>query len=262
MRERERVAIRGSALGFVLPLAMASCSVLVDTTGLAGGANGSGGGGGSDAGGDAALDASSVDGAAGADPCADPAVVLCERFDTVTAISRYPKETDDSTSIGSDDALFFSSPRSAVFAITPGSNGSPDAALSATTSQTLSHFAVEGRVNIERGEPGEDGQLLDVKLGAHDLYLKASGIVSEDSATRTTFAPIARGRWVLVRLEVDVTGGAVAASVSVDGAPARALALSGAYSANTVSVKLGISEAFSPTAGWRVHWDDVIVRRL
>lgn len=48
------------------------------------------------------------------------------------------------------------------------------------------------------------------------------------------------------------------------GAPvtAPAMPLVTAWPAGPVIVRLGVSEANSPTEGWLVRWDDIVVRQL
>lgn len=251
-----------------LPLAVASCSLLVDTAGLvgepAGGSAESGGGDGGDGAGDGGGggEAGTADGPGSSDACSDPAIVLCERFDTPQALGRYPSTTDPSTSVASDPDAFLSAPRSAKFTIEPSNNGSPDATIQLTTSVTVPRFVLEASVFIERGEPGGDARLLSVKAGTGgSLRLTRSGTLTESSDLRAQLVALPFGQWLRVRLEMR-TDAPRTMTLTVGEATSGQLPLLTTGAAGPVVVDLGVSDASSPTQGWVVRWDDVSIKRL
>lgn len=251
-----------AVLWIAASLALASCALLVDTDGLEGRATGGGGAGeggtvvegGAEGGGQ-------VDGASPTDPCGDPALVLCEKFDTPAALSRYPSVTDPSTSIASDDVAFLSAPRSAKFTINPGNNGSPDATIELVTTASVAAFVFEGYVNMDHGEPQGVARLLKVMGSGVSLVLEQSGKVLEGTDVRAQLAPAPFGAWVRVRVEVR-TEAPRRAIVTVGEATTGEILLTSTGSPDRVTVELGVSNASSPTRGWLVRWDDVTIKRL
>jgi hypothetical protein len=255
-------------VALALPIATLSCSLVVSTSGLegastpaatdreAGAADESGTAEAAtppDGGGDSSLEAGA---------CADPALIVCERFDTATALARYPATTDAPTTVTSDDAVVFSAPRSAKFTIQPSGNGSPDATIRMASSVPAAHYVFEGYLHIERVEPQGVARLLAVGTGTGStVYLEQSGRVMESSTLLAQLAPVPSSTWLLVRVEVR-SDAPRSVSVTVGTNTTGVLPLGSTGKASEVLLDLGVSEAASPSIGWIVRWDDVSVRAL
>ena len=254
---------RGTAWlsGLALPIGVASCTLLVDTSGLSTSDTSV------EAGVDGApaieggIDSSApLDGAT--DPCADPTVVLCERFNDEASISRYPAVTDPTTTISLDKISFFSPPGSAKFLITPSTNTSPDTTLALKTDVSLARFAVEARVRIDRNEPGQGAQLLNLTTGPRILVVDHSGEIRDGATLIATVPSPPSNEWVRLRVEVRTDTPTKSVVVTLGSTTTDTLPISANWAAGPVQVQLGVSEANSPTTGWLVRWDDVILQRL
>lgn len=70
--------------------------------------------------------------------------------------------------------------------------------------------------------------------------------------------PIPTGRWVAIRVEVRPAK----VTVTVDGASPGSVDFAHAWTPNKVTARFGTSEANSPTTGWLVHWNDLVIREL
>ena len=263
--------VRQTATASALAVAVAftaSCSLLVDTDGLGGarseddagsidGAAGASDAAAPDGSTDAGSDADA--GAARVDPCTD-GPVHCETFDEGAPLSRYEIDDDPETSISIDDALSFSPTRSAKFEIEPSANGSPDATIELTTSPILD-VSLEGKVHIERFEPGAVGRLLFIALGDATMYLERSGALVT-SGLSSSVGEIPAGRWLTIRVELRRSTSPQTLTVTVEGAGAQRLVVIVPNTPSRLFVRLGISEAPSPTTGWVVRWDDIVIRHL
>lgn len=250
--------MREASLLVVVALLATSCTLLVSTSDLSGG----------DAGApvafDAGADVSSDSGSttdAGNGPCSAAGVVFCETFDRADATKTYVNTTDPETSIATDDVMFSSPPRSAKFVITASNNGSPDATLELRPPGSLSDFAFEAKLHIEKNEPGGVGRLLYIKpSGGEEIIVEQSGTV-KSGATTSNIGAFAIGKWLSFRLEVRATTQPSKAAIEIDGQRSE-VNLASAWVVAPLLVRIGVSEAFSPKNGWIVRWDDVVVRTL
>lgn len=253
-----------TTLGSLVAAAVvASCSLLVDTAGLSGAADRAD----ADAAPRPAGDAGDAmaDAAPAPDPCIDKTLAFCETFDGQGALGRFGKDTDPTTSITVDGPPFVTAPSSARFEILPDlANTSPDATLQLTTASTLANAAVDAWVLIERGEPAQVARLFLVSVGNQEnVFVHRDGTIHTPSGKIGSVAAPPTGRWF--RVHVELRTGVVPPTVLVelDGARSKAISVGNvAWKPGPVLVRFGISEANSPTVGWLVHWDDVVVKSL
>lgn len=250
----------------VLALPLGACQLLVETDGLAGSAQARSDAGGTPSDGPASADGPVlVDGPSAADPCAN-GPVHCETFDEGDPLQRNSVDKDDTTKVSIDDKVSVSQPRSARFEITPSSaNGSPDATLQFTTDKSVSSFVFEGKVLIDREEVGKAGRLLRLAAPPEDvsinpLMLEQSGNIKDgtNAGVLANLGSIPLNRWLAVRVEMRPEK----AIVTVEGASPGTAEIARTWAPNKVMVRFGISEADSPTTGWLVHWDNLVVREL
>ena len=246
----------------VAAAACTACTLLVGTSGLSGEDAGV-----PAAGADARAETStSVDGAADAPAsvtCGDPSFVICETFDTPGSTDRYPRDLDDTTSIDPDDTRSVSPPGSARFTIQAStSNQSPDATLAFKTSIDLSDFAVEGKVFVAKSEPGQNARLLrivSVGVGEPMMVNRSGDVVHGNAITGGGVVPF--DKWVRIRVEIRSSMQPAQATIEIDGVR-RSISLQGGWTPGLVTASFGISEANSPTTGWLVNWDDVVIQKL
>lgn len=248
---------RLSTVGFVALLsALLGCSLAYDLSGLAGGRAD---------GGDASVEAASVDAGQADAPsvnarCAN--TVLCQTFDD-PVLGLLETTTDPSTRVELDDKVFRTPPRSARFTIEPStSDTSPDATLRLRASSALDAFVLTAELNIERTEPMGAGQLLKLTTGDLLLVLRVNGTLLESSVTVASLGPLPTAAWLPVRIEVRTNTQPATAIVSIGAKSSGTIQLAAKSVASPANVELGVSEANSPTAGWVVRWDEVIVRPL
>jgi hypothetical protein len=249
--------MRGFWCFALLCVASTACTLLVVTTDLSGEGAGVPS--------DAQVEADTMVDAPRPVSCAEPSIVVCETFDDEAAVARYATSTDESTTVTSSAAMSASAPRSALFTIEPSSSTSPDATLTIRPTGALTDFAVQGVFYIARREPGKEARLLNVSpLGdagvGEPIHLQQSGQVRNADAV-TNVGEFAGGRWVSIRLEVRSSVQPAEARLAVDGVEAL-LALPAGWKPSEIFVRLGVSEANSPTTGWLVYWDDIVIRRL
>ncbi len=250
--------VLGGTIAAATVAVVGGCSLLVDTDAFSGG-----GGGYADAAtppreASASTDAGAPESGVRPGPCSGT-FVHCETFDTADSLKRYGADLDSTTSIDVDDVLTLSPPRSAKFVIAPSNNTSPDATLMFTTATPLEKFVFEGNVHIEREEPDEPARLLRVEAaGGPFLNLSRAGGLSDGTQTVGNVGPFPVGRWVRIRFEVTPP----TATITVEGADPGAATFTVDWETRPVSVKFGVSEANSPTTGWIVRWDDLVLRAL
>jgi hypothetical protein len=254
------------ALGSLIAgAAVVSCSLLVDTAGLSGTADRA------DADSDAPLQPvadggdAKTDAAPAPDPCTDTTLAFCETFDGKGALARFGKDTDPTTSIAIDGPPFVTAPASARFEILPDTgNGSPDATLQFTTASSLARAAVDAWVLIERSEPMQAARLFYMSIANQEaVFIERDGTIHISAGEIGAVAAPPSGKWfkLHVELRTDVTPPTIV--VELDGVRTKAISVGNVgWNPGSLFVRFGISEANSPTTGWLVHWDDLVVRSL
>jgi hypothetical protein len=241
----------------------ASCTLFIDTSGFVGSSD--------------AVDAS--DGATSADVssaddaprdvspfelCKDPSFIVCETFDGPVAVDRYPRVTDPSTNVTFDNVGFFSPPGSVRFRIEPSGNTSPDAVLRMEPGVTVADFGIDAELFIESSEPGGVARLLYISNeNTKSLIVEQSGAVVESGETRAQLGAIPLGRWLAVHIEIRTSKLPATASIKIGDATTNTISLHESWTEPGKPVfRFGVSEASSPTKGWLVRWDDVVIRKL
>jgi len=261
--DRRAHAVVGAGVAIAsLALTGGGCSLLVDTDGLSTSAASPADGGFVDSDAENQADATKADANDGApaptNRCA--ASIHCETFDEGDPLSRHTKSIDSSTIVTIDDTRSVSAPRSARFVINPSGNGSPDATLTFHTDAAVASFVFEGTIYIEREEPSLVGRILRLGNTTNPaITLDRSGTVRlEGTGVLGTVSTMPSGQWVTLRLELRPN----ALTVTVNGTGPAAFAFPITWAKESLTVRFGISEASSPTTGWVVNWDNLVVREL
>lgn len=257
--------IRGRAFGAVglTSAALVSCTLLVDLDGLvqmtpAGPTDASPEVGSAEAGADSRTDAPL------ADPCAVSGLLYCTRFDDSRSLDAFRRTTDPTTRVEVLTSSFFSPPSAAAFTIDPSGNGSADATLALTVGTDVSRAVLRAKVRIDKRE-AVDGRLVAMRLGnSGTILLDHGGEIRESGAAKLGMAPaLPDAQWVEFRLELDGTVVPPRVRVTVGNAALTEVSVgSGAWSPGEVTVVFGISETSTPSSGWLVRWDDVVIQRL
>ena len=198
-------------------------------------------------------------------PCADTTLAFCETFDDQGALARFAQDTDTTTSIAIDGPPFVTGPASARFEILADTNNeSPDATLQFTTASTLARAAVDAWVLIERSEPMLAARLFLVNVGNQEnVFVQRNGSIRTNSGEIGAVAAPPTGRWFRIHVEARADVVPPTILVELDGARSGAIPVGNvAWKPGPALVRFGISEANSPTTGWLVRWDDVVVKSL
>jgi hypothetical protein len=244
-------------------LLSASCSLFIDTTGFVEPGDP-----------DSSDGATNVDGASPIEAasdvalnerCKDPSVIVCETFDGPAAVEKYPRTTDPSTSVTFDTTGFLSPPGSSRFLIQAStSNTSPDAVLRIEPDVVVADFAIDAGLFIEYAEPGGAARLVYLSnANSKSLIVEQSGAVIESGEMRAQLGAIPTGRWLSVKIEIRTSKPPATGSIRIGDATTNTMTLHETWTDPGKPIfRFGVSEANSPTRGWLVRWDDVVIRRL
>ncbi len=250
------------ALGIVL--SSASCSLLIDTGGFT---NDAASDGPDAAAPDVSVESAAIEQDSGTDsmpatPCTGT-FLLCETFDGPAAIGLYPDQTDPTTKISIDTSSFVSPPGSALFAIEPSSNMSADATLRMQTPEPVLGFSIDAQLFVEYGEPNQPARIFEIEGSGPALRFQSTGVLREDMVRVAELGPLPLQRWLPLHIEVRQESPAPTAVLRVGSAVSGTMTLSdGWLSPATLLFRFGVSEANAPATGWRVRWDDIVIRKL